>query len=517
MSVVAFTNGRIHTMDPADPSAEIVVVDAGRIAAVGSLELLARYPHAEVRKLDGAPLVPGFIDAHNHLSVAALHPRWADLTGVTELDALRSALEAHAAAEPDAAWLRACNWNDLHEGFELSRRELDELGLDRPVVVASFSLHRAVVCSRGLSELGIGRATPDPIGGTIVRAPDGEPTGDLQERAWSDAHAASMAAYAEPDRWAEHISARARALWQDGITAVHDAACSPAAEAVYRVLASRGALPVSVLVMPHGDALLRNDGARLDGPITGEGDEWVRVGAVKLFADGGIAPAIDVHFGEIHVEFGARFGDAPEAARAAADAGFAVGIHAMGNAGVADAIAALGAVRRAHDDDRRLRIEHVGMASPAQIREAAALGLIGVVQPGFVGHVGRSAAGLDPDDAVWLPFAMARDAGIPLAGSSDDPCAPVAPLITSALGVTRRAYDGSIFGADQALPYDEWLHAYTVGAAYAGGQETERGSITVGKRADLVVLRGELDAGQPPEVAETWVGGERVFASDAPG
>ena len=504
-------------MDLAIPSAEVVIVDGGRIAAVGPRELLTGYPHAERRNLAGALLAPGFIDAHNHLSVAALHPRWADLTGVTDSEGVRTALRAHAVAEPDATWLRACNWNDLHPGFELTGRDLDALDLGRPIVVASFSLHRAVVCSRGLDVLGIGRDTADPTGGTIVRGPDGQPTGDLHERAWSKAHALSMVAYADPERWAEHIADRARVLWRDGITAVHDAACSPAAEAVYRALASQRALPISVLVMPHGDALLRNDGARTDGPVTGDGDEWVRVGAVKLFADGGIAPAIDVHFGDLHLELGARYLDASENALVAAARGFAVGIHAMGNVGVADALEALRSVRRAHDDDRRHRLEHIGIASTAQLREVAALGLIGVVQPGFVGHVGRSAAGFEPDDASWLPFAAARDAGIPLAGSSDDPCSPVAPLTTSALGVTRRADDGSIFGADQTLPYEEWLRAYTIGAAYAGGQEHERGSITAGKRADLVVLRGELDATDPPVVEQTWVAGERVFAGDGPG
>ena len=104
---------------------------------------------------------------------------------------------------------------------------------------------------------------------------------------------------------------------------------------------------------------------------------------------------------------------------------------------------------------------------------------------------------------------MAR-AGLRLAGSSDDPCAFHEPLRTSAYGATRRTGSGGVLGAEQALGYEEWLRAYTAGAAYAGGQEDERGSITPGKRADLVVVEGDLDAEHPPRVVETWVAGERV-------
>ncbi len=508
---IAFTGGTILTMD-AGRTAEVVVVEGETIAALGERELLRAYPGAETRDLGGRTLVPGFIDAHNHLSIAALHPLWADLSGTRDLDGLRAALAEQAAREPDAAWIRGCNWNEA-SGLLLDRSDLDALGFDRPVVVAHYTLHQAVVSSAGLEALGIGRSTPDPPGGRIVRRLDGEPTGLLVERAWSEAHARSVAAYRDRERWADLFVARARALTRDGITCVHDAACSPEAEEVYRALARAGRLPISVLMMPHATALLsRLDEARLDGPRTGEGDAWLRVGPVKLFADGGAEPAIDVHMGGERLTLGIALPGVEEDAVRIAERGFGVAVHAIGNVGLESALEAFRRVRRtSRDADLRLRIEHAMLASQAQLAEMAALGAVGVVQPGFVDHVGSAVAGVSFDEATWLAFADLARAGVRLAASSDDPCAFHEPLLTAARGTTRRAGSGAIVGPEQALPYEEWLRCYTVGAAYAGGQEYERGRIAPGLRADLVVLEGPLDAESPPRVAETWVAGRCVF------
>lgn len=138
---------------------------------------------------------------------------------------------------------------------------------------------------------------------------------------------------------------------------------------------------------------------------------------------------------------------------------------------------------------------------------------MGVVQPAFVELMAPDVEHLDFDDALWLPFATLADAGLALAGSSDAPCAVAGPVATSCIGVSRRTPSGGILGAEQAIAYDDWMRAYTIGAAHAGGQEDERGSLRPGKRADLAILEGELDAEHPPRVVETWVGGERAWAA----
>jgi predicted amidohydrolase YtcJ len=499
------------TMDPALGEPTVLVIGDGRIAAAGGRELLEAHPDAQVHDLGGRTLIPGMIDAHYHLCLASLHPLMADLSEATDLEAVGVALNDAAAREPGTEWVRGHGWD--HHHFIPTRQDLDALGLDRPIVAAHFSYHQGVVCSRGLEELGIGRDTPDPDGGLIERGPDGEPTGLLVETAWSEAHRRSAAGYADPDRWEELVAARARVLWRDGVTAIHDPAVPPAGEEMYRRLAASGRLGVSVLAMPHPESLLSPpDPSRLEGPPTGEGDELLRVGPAKLFADGGIAPAIDATLGGRRVQAGYLVPHLSEGVAAATERDFRVGIHAMGNAGMASALEALRGAARG-DGDHRPRIEHATHLSDDQARELAALGAVAVVQPGFIDLMGPDVERFTFEDAVWMPFATLARTGMTLAGSSDHPCAFDAPLLTSCVGVTRRTGSGSILGADQALGYEDWLRAYTAGAAYAGGQEDERGTLTPGKRADLVVLEGELDPEHPPRVAETWIAGERVWAA----
>jgi predicted amidohydrolase YtcJ len=140
------------------------------------------------------------------------------------------------------------------------------------------------------------------------------------------------------------------------------------------------------------------------------------------------------------------------------------------------------------------------------------LGAIGVVQPGFVDVVGTRTGDARFDDATWMPFRSAVERGVTVAGSSDDPCGPRAPLVVSEFGITRRTSGSDVIEEDQALSRQYWLRAYTVGAATAGGQLQERGTLAIGKRADLVAVDGLEDS--KPSVWATWVAGERVFNRD---
>ena len=499
-------------MDPAVPEPEVLVVEDGRVAAVGERALLDAHPGAVVEDLAGRALLPGFIDAHHHLCVAALTPVWADLTGATGEEDVRRALLEQAEREREADWVRGAQWDHT---VALDRHVLDELDVDRPVMVAHYSLHQCVVSSRALDVLGIGRSTADPEGGRIERGPDGEPTGVLVERAWSEANRRSLAAYSDPDRWGEHIVAWARVLLRDGITAVHDAACFPSAEAVYERLAAEGSLPVSVVVMPHDADMLSNAATdRLEGRPTGEGDEALRVGPAKFFADGGIAPAIDALRGGRRFAAGIMLPRMADGVKAAAERGFRVAVHAMGNAGLDATLDAFEEVaRRDPDSDHRFRVEHATLASRDQVRRMADLGAVAVVQPGFVDVLGRAVHHVALDDATWMPFRALLDAGVPVAASSDHPCGPFPPADVSVLGVTRQTLGGHAIAPEEAVSYEEWLRAYTAGAAYAGGQQDERGTLARGKRADLVVLDGDLTTDAPPRVVETWIGGEQVFSS----
>jgi hypothetical protein len=324
-----------------------------------------------------------------------------------------------------------------------------------------------------------------------------------------------MAPYRDPDRWGDHIVYAASALLRDGIVSVHDAACPPSAERVYRALARQDRLPISMVLMPHGEALLGPlDRSRLDGPPTGDGDERLRVGPVKLFADGGVLPAIGGHIKGHPISLGLVFDDLGAEVRSVVEHGFGIAVHAIGNRGAQATLDAFAAASRIRPDDEVLfRIEHATLLSRDQIRRMAELGVTAVVQPGFLHHMGGAVDGFQLDESDWMPFGELAEAGVVIAGSSDAPCAFHEPLLTSARGVTRITSKGTVLDAAQSLPYDAWVRAYTADAARAGGQENERGQLKPGLQADLVVLEGELDPLRPPAVAETWVAGARVFAS----
>ncbi len=174
---LAFTGGRILSMDPQCPHPEVLVVEEGRIAAAGPRDLLSAFPDAALRDLEGRALLPGFIDAHNHLCIAALHPVWADLSRVNSEEELGNALTAQAAREPEARWIRGVGWNETTTALQPDRALLDQFAFDRPVIVVHYSLHQCVVSSRGLDELGIGKTTANPSGGTIERDEKSRATG----------------------------------------------------------------------------------------------------------------------------------------------------------------------------------------------------------------------------------------------------------------------------------------------------------------------------------------------------
>jgi predicted amidohydrolase YtcJ len=511
-----FTNGRIITMTTAG-DVDTLVIGEDRVLATGDRTLAEAHPTARVVDLTGRTVVPGFIDAHNHLSLAALEPLWIDLDGVIGLSELMERIADGATRDPSPAWIRGCNWiGESHLPF--TRQNLDALGLDRPIAIAARNGHRGVLCSRALDALHIGPHSADPPYGTIHRDERGQPTGLLAERAWSIAHAVSMGAYNDPERWPSLIKSAANRLVAEGITAIHDAACSPAAEAAYRSLVAANELPLSVLAMPHPEALLTAPHQEIwDRPPTGEGDEWFRIGPVKLFADGSLMDmAIDGHFsGWFHVHSGSVAPDLVASATTAAHHGFTVSIHAFGNAAMRASLDAVdeAALHYRGTAPLRFRVEHAAFASTDQMVRMANSGVVGVLQPSLVHYLQPMIETLPFSDIVCLPFRELLDAGVPLAGSSDSPCLPTDPILLSTMGMGGPPETPGTGSADR-ISFHDWLRLYTVGSAYAGCQEGERGSLKPGLRADLAILDGPLDPYRPPRVSETWVAGRLAYSRD---
>lgn len=515
--VIAFTGGRILTMDPEQAQVGAVVIRDGRILEVGDADIIERYPGAAIIDLGGRTLLPGFIDAHNHLSsFGCFFPLWADLIGLTDRDAILNALRLHAGRQVGSGCVVGFGWFDAQlGGVDLTRRDLDDSGIDRPVILIHATFHKSVANTAALERIGITRSTPDPECGTIVRDANGKPTGVLIEHAQAPVFRYVMAA--DTRRHADLIRARAQDLPALGITAVHDPGVTPAAEAAYRMLHAEKGLPISVLMMPHGETLLDNRvGDRLFGPVTGSGDEWLRTGQVKLFADGATAEttALSLKIGDQTISSGTYRDDFSKVLLDATARGFRVCVHSFGNA-TTDAV--LNAFENAagvapEGFDMRPRLEHVTLLDETQIRRLAAMGGCVCIQSQFIPRAKR-ASQMPLNGQKWYAYRDLVKGGVTVAAGSDDPGGFMDardPVKGSVMGASMSDGHGNVLFPDQVLPFETWLWMYTAGSAYSGGQENERGMLKKGLVADLVVL----DATEPPVVAETWIAGKRVYVRE---
>jgi predicted amidohydrolase YtcJ len=524
-----FVNGRILTMDPARPEVEAVAVSGGRIVTTGvSAELLARRDRdTDVIDLGGRFGCAAFIDPHNHFSMTALAPVEADCRTppLATIPQIMERIRDLAATLSPGAWLRGHGYDEevLRERRHPTRAELDEAAPDHPVVLVHWSVHRCVLNSVALAALGIGRETPDPHGGWIVRGPDGLPAGPLYETATNPAQSRSIAAYTErfAQRAPDLLRANARRYAAAGITAVGDAYVSPALMSLYRSAAASGRLPLHVSVylgsaeglFAPPDAVLS---ARIQSPVTGTGrarepHPALTVAGIKIFTDGGgntTATSLD---GEhAHRSAGRLFyrqDELDELIAAAHGQGLQVAVHAAGDMAVAMALTAMERARAAHPRiEPRLRVEHGVLLSDDLIRRLRLVGAALVAQPVSVYyHADRLATAPLAEGLRQLPLRDLLDAGVPVASSSDAPCYPMHPLLGVWAAFTRRTRSGGVSAADQRLSVEEALRMATTVAARAMGTEGEMGDLAPGKVANLVVLSADPRVVPPDNIREIRV------------
>jgi predicted amidohydrolase YtcJ len=471
------------------------------------------------------------------------------------LDRVRVAVEA---ASGDG-WIRLFGYEpaDFRERRAPHARELDAICPTRPLFLQAASIHEGVLNSAGLAALGWDRAATDPAGGWIVRS-RGRPTGEVLENAAFIAEAFSRDEVLKTgaEAWLEACEEHGHALLAHGVTRVADAAVPASFERLYARASAEGRLPLTVHAMPAGSTTILEP--RFDGEPTGGGPALSPVGPAKLFVDGGHRCAVCLslrqtamtgaallrnvvagagisvlrqavregrpHLGrDAHVHRGVSFWEQAELDRTirhAAERGFQVAQHALGNQASEAAVLALErAVDRVHEPPGRPRLEHLVFVDPGVARRIASVGAVGVVQPGFIHAYG--------DDAVLrslsrspgtLPLRSLSEAGVELAGSSDYPVAPASVLLAVQAAATRRTRSGASLGADEAISVEEALRAYTVGSAKALGVEDRVGTVTPGKQADLVALSADplavdVDRIDEVRVTHTWVGGRLAYAA----
>lgn len=520
---LVLTNARIYTVDERNPFAEAMAIRDGRILAVGraaDVEPLVGF-HSRRADLGGRTVVPGFIDAHLHLLSYGLTLAEVGLQGVISVEEAVAMVHAAVGRAGQDGWIQGTGWDRNLFGRLPTRHELDQVAPDNPVILASKDLHALWANSRALEIAGIGPGTEDPPDGEIVRdPPTGFPTGVLRE----GARASLFRAVPKPTGGqceAALVEALtiAASVGLTGLQTFEDAATFRALQG----LRSRGQLNLRVCCHLWKDGL---DQAIELGLRTGFGDEWLRLGHLKLFLDGALGsqtafmlePYANSEYTGVQTMSRGEF---RELVLRAAEAGIATAVHAIGDAAnriALDVFAETAGTWR--PAGLRQRIEHVQLLAPGDARHLGRLGVIASMQPSHATADWKIAerhwAGRVERAYAWRTV---LDAGTPLAFGSDCPVEPIAPLPGLYAAVTRRTRDGLPEGGwrpEQRLTPTEALKAYTLGAAYASGEESIKGSLEPGKLADFVVLAADPFTGPPElfleaQVEATAVGGKVVY------
>jgi predicted amidohydrolase YtcJ len=519
-------NGRFLTMDDSRPLASALAITRDRILAVlegDDLPVAAR-----VLDLGGACVVPGFHDAHNHMAWfgQSLLEIPVGTPPIGTLDQLYEAIEAGAAELEAGSWVVANGYDENKLGGHPDRDGLDRAAGGAKVLVTHTSGHMCVVSSAVLSELGLADAAIQIDGGRVVTDRAGRPTGLLQERAQELA-----TALRRPIAARELVDAIERAgqhYLSEGITSVVEAGIgggwigrSPLELGAYLTARESGRLPVRVELMPVMDTLHPVPGHHEDGAAfgldlglrTGLGDDWLRIGPMKIFTDGsliGHTAAMTADFADLPGERGVLQGDRDdlvEAIVAAHRGGWRVAAHAIGDAAIDLVLDAYELAQRTEPRvDTRHRIEHYGVSRPDQLTRTAALGVVPVPQGRFIGEIGdgmKRALGERSRYAYRLRSLL--QAGLVVPGSSDRPVVDGRPLLGIHDMVNRRTESGAAFTLEETLTGEEAVRAYTWGSAYASKQEHDRGSLVPGHLADLAVLSDDPTRIAPDRIADIEV------------
>ena len=506
-------NARIHTVDPARPEAEAVAVQAGRIAWVGDDRDAP--DAAETVDAAGATVLPGFVDAHNHVRLGS-DAAVAQLAGATSLDEVGRRIAAWSAANPGADWIEAegLDYTAL-PGHTGTAADLDRLTDGRPAVVLGYDVHTMWLSTAALHRLGIDRQRTDlPFGVAAVQ--DGEPTGfvhDFAVRGLSRDGIAALRAlglpWAAPDRqYARLLDSLDRAA-RCGITTVVEPQNSVDDLALFLRAREQGRLRsrlVAALFHPRGTTAA--DLAEFAELARTHDDDTFRVGPLKLYIDDVVEPRtaamLEPYEGQPD-NVGHTYYEPDEFADVVTRldaAGFQLFVHATGDRGIRTVLDAMQQARlRNGPRDARHQIVHVECLDPADLGRFAELGVVACMQPRHCspdiagpGHDWAEAVGERRWSRAW-PMRSLHASGARLAFSSDWNVAEMDPLIGIHAAVTRQGLAGGpAWVPEETVDLATAVRAYTWGSAFANFCEHDRGSVTVGRHADLVLLSGDLFA-----------------------
>jgi predicted amidohydrolase YtcJ len=528
----AFIHGNIITMDDEKPRAEAVLVVGDRISGVGSDSEIEAFidKGTEVIDLGWRTLVPGFIDCHAHPmgygeSLMAVDCRTPPVSSIQDMVA---AIRRKAEEKPEGEWVIGVGYDDfkLTERRHPNRWDLDEAAPDNPIIITRMCGHVSVANSLALQMAGITKDSADPEGGQIDRDQEtGEPTGVLRGGAMAPFY--KLIPPPNQKKLRRTFSLAAEQFLARGVTSVSDAGVdSPLVVRAYQAAIREDGVPLRVNLMMSVGML--DELSRL-GIQTGFGDERLRIGAIKIVADGsssGRTAAVSEPYVDAPGNTGIMYisrEELDEKVLASHKAGFQVGVHAIGDRAISAVLDSYEkALKELPRADHRLRIEHCGICTPAIVERIRGMGVVPVPQPIFLYGEGESyRAGLGEERVKWAyPLRSFLENGIVTPMSSDCPATSGTELISPLLGiyvaVTRKTDSGRELGPEQRIGVEDALRCYTLNSAYATFEDDVKGSIEPGKLADFAVLSED-----PTRIAEgkikdvyaemTVVGGRVVY------
>ena len=528
-------NANVLTMNPAQPTASTVAVAQGRIVAVGTREELAglRSQAQRVLDLDGATLIPGLIDAHTHFVMGSESLGRVRLAGVATMAEMQRRVAEKVAAAPAGSWITGRGWDDTKRTDVIAlptAADLDAVAPNHPVYLSRADAHVGWANSAALRLAGIDATTPDPYGGRIVRDERGEPTGILQETA------KKLVERLIPP--ADHAS-RSDALRQGlataaqyGITGIHDN--TPAEDiALYQEFRERGELTLRVNTLVRGWEV---DQPFLEpliaiGARTGFGDDWIRIGALKLSLDGTLGSRTAAML-EPYSDDPDNTG-VPRISQEELDPiierahrhHIQVALHAIGDAACRMALDSIERATAAYQwPDHRHRIEHEQVVAPEDMPRFAKLGVIASLQPchavtDLLWVESRVGPERMPTSYAWQSFLKL---GTRICLGTDWPVETLDPRVGFYEAVTRKTLDGTPADGrrpEEALTIEQVLKGYTLDAAWAEHAERKKGSIEPGKYADFTIFAQDPAAVDPNDllhldVLGTIVEGRSTYASE---
>ncbi len=517
---LVFLEGSVITVDPRDRTCEAAAVTGNRIVYTGDSKTARRWIGKRTRVVDlkGRSLLPGFIDAHCHaaaygamkLRVVCKSPP------IGSIEDLKREVGKHAMETPPDQWILGQGYDQtkLSEKRHPTRKDLDEAAPDHKVFLTRVCGHLSVANSLALKALGIGPDTPDPAGGRIERDATGEPTGLLYEQAQMAVRVETRPSY---DELKKGLVLMEKDFLRYGITSLHDASGWNCDEIrLFQEGATDGWLRIRVYFMVRAGTPQAHLGEDYlsSGLVTGFGNDRLRLGPYKLMMDGSVGGR-SAAMRKAYIGDPSNFGilylnqdNLDDHVRRAHRAGFQVAIHAIGDRAIDMVLESYGKALQSHPRTHsRHRIEHCGWLDEGLIGRIKATGCVPVLGVSFIYEHGDSFFGAVGDEGVKRIYRLGSlmRGGIIAALSSDAPVIDPNPMRGLHCAVTRKTQAGRPVSPEEAVTIPEAIRAYTLHGAYASFEEHLKGSIEVGKLADLIVLSGDMTKAAPEDLPDLSV------------